>query len=261
MKIPLTSLFKKNKVNSASQILHEISFNQNLMKEALSVISLKNEIIEEVLRGPISEALKRVGKKVEKLHPSLQIDFHGFSYFEHPCLIRHFRYRISSKKRVLWLTYEFDNEGDFAIYYDFLEEPYDTYPCRGKEWVWGTGWLPEEYRDWNERTPCLIMDELTNNIIEDSCFCNLIFDNLMMATVGFINTEDRSFEITPKRIKRTSDTVLTPEMKVIVTTDIHTTDPFYNGAKEIKEAYMRLYGFDYKKACCCIDDFEFKKLD
>ena len=70
-----------------------------------------------------------------------------------------------------------------------------------------------------------------------------------MASVGFINTEDRSFEITPKRIKRTSDTVLTPEMKVIVTTDIHTTDPFYNGAKEIKEAYMRLYGFDYKKAC------------
>ena len=96
------------------------------------------------------------------------------------------------------------------------------------------------------------MDELTNNKVEDSCFCNLIFDNLMMASVGFINTEDRSFEITPKRIKRTSDTVLTPEMKVIVTTDIHTSDPFYNGAKEIKEAYMRLYGFDYKKACCSI---------
>lgn len=36
------------------------------MKEALLVISLKNEIIEEVLRGPISEALKRVVKKVEK---------------------------------------------------------------------------------------------------------------------------------------------------------------------------------------------------
>lgn len=83
----------------------------------------------------------------------------------------------------------------------------------------------------------------------------------MMASVGFINTEDRSFEITPKRIKRTSDTVLTPEMKVIVTTDIHTTDPFYNGAKEIKEAYMRLYGFDYQKACCSKNDFEFKKLD
>lgn len=77
------------------------------------------------------------------------------------------------------------------------------------------------------------MDELTNNKIEDSYFCNLIFDNLMMASVGFINTEDRSFEITPKRIKRTSDTVLTPEMKVIVTTDIHTSEPFYNGAKEI----------------------------
>lgn len=256
MKISLTSLFKKNKVNSVNQILHEISFNQNFMKKALLIISLKNEVIDEVLRGPISEALKKVGKKVEKQYPSLQVDFHGFSYVE-ISQIRHFRYRISSKKRALWLTYEFNNKGNFAIYYDFLEEHYDTYPCRGKEWIWGTDWLPKKYRDWNERTPCLIMDELTNNKVDDSCFCN----NLMMASVGFINTEDRVFEIIPKRIKRTNDTVLTPEMKVIVTTKIHTSDPFYNGAKEIKEAYMRLYGFDYKKACCSINDFEFKKLD
>lgn len=260
MKISLTSLFKKNKVNSVNQILHEISFNQNFMKKALLIISLKNEVIDEVLRGPVSEALKKVGKKVEKQYPSLQVDFHGFSYVE-ISQIRHFRYRISSKKRALWLTYEFNNKGNFAIYYDFLEEHYDTYPCRGNEWIWGTDWLPKKYRDWNERTPCLIMDELTNNIVDDSCFCNLIFDNLMMASVGFINTEDRVFEIIPKRIKRTNDTVLTPEMKVIVTTKIHTSDPFYNGAKEIKEAYMRLYGFDYKKACCSINDFEFKKLD
>lgn len=260
MKIPLILLFKKNKVNSVNQILHEISFNQNFMKKALLIISLKKEVIDEVLRGPISEALKKVGKKVEIQYPSLQVDFHGFSYVE-ISQIRHFRYRISSKKRVLWLTYEFNNKGNFALYYDFLEELYDTNPCIGKEWIWGTDWLPKKYRDWNERTPCLIMDELTNNKVNDSCFCNLIFDNLMTASVGFINTEDRVFEIIPKRIKRTNDTVLTPEMKVIVTTKIHTSDPFYNGAKEIKEAYMRLYGFDYKKACCNINDFEFKKLD
>lgn len=58
------------------------------------------------------------------------------------------------------------------------------------------------------------------------------------------------FKVTPKRIKRTNGTVLTPEMVVTVTTQQHTTDPFYNGAKELKEAYMRLYGFDYQKACC-----------
>lgn len=97
MKISLTSLFKKNKVNSVNQILHEISFNQNFMKKALLIISLKNEVIDEVLRGPISEALKKVGKKVEKQYPSLQVDFHGFSYVE-ISQIRHFRYRISSKK-------------------------------------------------------------------------------------------------------------------------------------------------------------------
>ena len=49
-------------------------------------------------------------------------------------------------------------------------------------------------------------------------------------------------------------------MAVTVTTDHHTTDPFYNGAKEIKEAYMRQYGFDYSKACCGKNDFEFRIL-
>lgn len=71
----------------------------------------------------------------------------------------------------------------------------------------------------------------------------------------------RVFQITPKRIKRSNGTVLTPEMSVTVTTVLHTTNPFYNGAKEIQDAYMHLYGFDYKKACCNQNDFEFKKLD
>jgi len=59
------------------------------------------------------------------------------------------------------------------------------------------------------------------------------------------------FKITPKRIKRANGTVLTPEMEIIVTTRSHTTDPFYNGAVEIKEQYMKVYQFDYKKAYCC----------
>lgn len=69
------------------------------------------------------------------------------------------------------------------------------------------------------------------------------------------------FKITPKRIKRSNGTVLTPEMCVTVTTAIHTTNPFSNGAKEIQEAYRRLYGFDYRKACCNPTDFDYVKLD
>jgi hypothetical protein len=69
---------------------------------------------------------------------------------------------------------------------------------------------------------------------------------------------NRVFEITPKRIKRSNGTVLTPEMKVTVTTN--TSNPFANGAEEVKTAYMRLYGFDYKKACCTQSDFTFKVL-
>lgn len=69
------------------------------------------------------------------------------------------------------------------------------------------------------------------------------------------------FRVTPKRIKRTNGQVLTPEMEVTVTTRMYTADPFYNGAQEIKDMYMRIYGFDYKKACCNKSDFEHKALD
>ena len=68
------------------------------------------------------------------------------------------------------------------------------------------------------------------------------------------------FKVIPKRIKRVNGTVLTPEMSVTVTTRMHTTTPFYNGAQEVAEAYMRIYGFDYKKACCSVNDFEVKVL-
>ncbi len=69
------------------------------------------------------------------------------------------------------------------------------------------------------------------------------------------------FRITPKRMKRSNGQVLSPDMTIIVTTKLHTTTPFYNGAVEIKEQYMHMYQFDYKKACCSVNDFEFEKLD
>lgn len=69
------------------------------------------------------------------------------------------------------------------------------------------------------------------------------------------------FQVIPKRIKRVNGTILTPEMVVTVTTQMHTSTPFYNGAKEVQDADMRLYNFDYKKACCSVNDFDFKKLD
>ena len=71
----------------------------------------------------------------------------------------------------------------------------------------------------------------------------------------------RVFRITPKRIKRSNGTVLTPDMVITVTTRQHTTDPFYNGAAEIQEQYMRMFQFDYKRACCSKYDFDFEKLD
>ena len=69
------------------------------------------------------------------------------------------------------------------------------------------------------------------------------------------------FRITPKRTKRANGQVLTPDMSITVTTKQHCTTPFYNGAVEIQEQYMRMYQFDYKEACCSVSDFEFEKLD
>ena len=93
----------------------------------------------------------------------------------------------------------------------------------------------------------------------------------MIAIIGFINfyvcrlnqtTKDMAkvFKVTPKRIKRSNGLVLTPDMSVIVTTQQHMTSPFSNGAKELKEVYMRIYGFDYQKACCQQADFTFEVL-
>ncbi len=69
------------------------------------------------------------------------------------------------------------------------------------------------------------------------------------------------FRITPKRVKRSNGQVLTPDMSITVTTKSHTTTPFYNGAVEIQEQYMRMFQFDYKRANCSKFDFDFVKLD
>ena len=67
-------------------------------------------------------------------------------------------------------------------------------------------------------------------------------------------------KVTPKRIKRANGTVLTPDMTVIVTMQMHSVTPFANGAEEVAEAYMKIYGFDYKKACCNAGDFDYQAL-
>ena len=68
------------------------------------------------------------------------------------------------------------------------------------------------------------------------------------------------FKVTPKRIKRANGLVLTPDMSVTVTTQQHMNSPFNNGARELKEMYMRIYGFDYKKAGCRKDYFTVEAL-
>lgn len=70
----------------------------------------------------------------------------------------------------------------------------------------------------------------------------------------------KEFKVTPKCIKRANGTVLTPDMTVTVNMQMQSLTPFANGAKEVAEAYMKIYGFDYKKACCNAGDFDYQTL-
>ena len=79
-------------------------------------------------------------------------------------------------------------------------------------------------------------------------------------TTPNIRSMAKVFKVTPKRVKRINGLVLTPDMSVVVTTQHHSNSPFNNGAKELQEMYMRLYGFDYKKACCTQADFDWEVL-
>ena len=87
--------------------------------------------------------------------------------------------------------------------------------------------------------------------------CNTIF----MFYYYLFSIMSKVFRITPKRTRRVNGQVITPEMVITVTTRQHCSNPFYNGAVEVKEQYMRLYNFDYKKACMSVGDFTYVALD
>lgn len=86
--------------------------------------------------------------------------------------------------------------------------------------------------------------ELTCDLEQGKFYEEIISDGVTM----------KAFRITPKRIRRSNGQVLTPEMSVVVSTNL--SNPFNNGAKEVAEAYMRIYGFDYKRSCCYKTDFD-----
>lgn len=90
--------------------------------------------------------------------------------------------------------------------------------------------------------------------------CTRKTTNFCLTIKNYI-TMSKVFQIKPKKIKRVNGQVLTPEMVITVTLQMHSTTPFYNGAKEIQVQYMRMFGFDYKKACCSVSDFDYKALD
>jgi len=67
-----------------------------------------------------------------------------------------------------------------------------------------------------------------------------------------------TFKITPKKERRVNGILLTPEMTVTI--KVPSSTPFYNGAKELKDALMKQYGFDYEKANCSANDFIIKNV-
>ena len=67
------------------------------------------------------------------------------------------------------------------------------------------------------------------------------------------------FEITPKMEHRVNGTLLTPKMKVFVTTKY--TDPFSNGAEDVIDEYERVWDYDYRAAHATKNWFEIERVD
>jgi hypothetical protein len=68
------------------------------------------------------------------------------------------------------------------------------------------------------------------------------------------------FKISPKRARNVNGVFIVPEMEAIVATNIQTADPFYNEAKEVREAFMRIFGVDIKRGCFTKNDFNYETL-
>jgi hypothetical protein len=68
------------------------------------------------------------------------------------------------------------------------------------------------------------------------------------------------FKISPKRARNVNGVFIAPEMEAIVATNIQTTDPFYNEASEVREAFMRIFGVDIKRGCFTKNDFNYETL-
>lgn len=70
------------------------------------------------------------------------------------------------------------------------------------------------------------------------------------------------FEVVPKRSRAVNGQSLTPAMRVVVTTDNYTNNPFNsNSIEQVIETYRRIYNFDYRKCGCMPLDFDFRPLD
>lgn len=75
----------------------------------------------------------------------------------------------------------------------------------------------------------------------------------------------KTFKIWPKQVIKRNGLTLTPEQEIIIISPVSHTDPFRlpiaNGMQLIVDAYMKKWGFDYKRAGCGPTDFNYKALD
>ena len=70
------------------------------------------------------------------------------------------------------------------------------------------------------------------------------------------------WEVVPKRSRAINGQSLTPAMRVVVTTDNYTNNPFNNDSiEQVIETYKRIYNFDYRKCSCMPSDFDFYPMD
>ena len=178
-------------------LIVEIASDKEYLKSAILICSQQNEIIKRAILGPVTEALRKIGKiaedKIQIKNPllKLKVEFKPDKGLgeKNGKLDWGFGYLITDGKHTVNLRYTFDKWGLTDLHYGISQEgtgrEIPVEPIFGNQSEtspWGWEWF--KYRNWNGEDLYRIIDELTGDWtkVESSDFCRSVVDSIQKST-------------------------------------------------------------------------------
>ena len=175
-----------------NSLVEEITSNNDYLRNAILICSLRNEIIKKAIMGPIKQALENIQKIAQDRINPLKVEFKPDDDFGEKSekIDWSFSYVITDGKHTVNLKYIFDRWGLNGLYYGILKQ--DTsreipleqpiFNNQNEIWSWGWEWMPFKYQSWNGEDLYNLIGELTGNAFESSDFYKIIVDSIQKAS-------------------------------------------------------------------------------